>query len=75
MLLTQDWEWKSLDIDDGKQWEDYYDYMSSGANVSDTCYTQSNDVLEPILSAPQYNPPSVTFTYDMSFNKGYTDNK
>ena len=46
--------------------------MSSGANVSDTRYTQSNDVLEPILSELQYKSPGVTFVDDMIFTKGAT---
>ena len=46
--------------------------MSSGANISATRYTQSNDFLKPILSAPQYKPPSVTFAYNVALTKGST---
>ena len=47
--------------------------MISGANISATSYTQSNDFLDPILSNPQYKFPSITFAYDADFTKGATD--
>ena len=46
--------------------------MSSSANVSATIYTQSNDFIGPIISAPQYKAPSVTFTDYVAFTKGAT---
>ena len=50
MLLTPYGEWKPSDIDDDDQWEDSDDDEISSANVSANRYTQSNDVLEPIIS-------------------------
>ena len=47
--------------------------MISGANISATSYTQSNDFLDPILSNPQYKFPSITFADDADFTKGATD--
>ena len=53
MLLTPDGEWKPSYPYDDSQWEDSDYDVGSGANVSDTRYTQSNDILESILSATQ----------------------
>ena len=74
MLLTPAGEWKPSDLYDEGQWEDSDDGMSSGANVSATSYTKSNDVLETILSAPQYKSTRVTFADDVDFTKGATEN-
>ena len=50
VLLTPAIEWKPLDLDDYDLWEDSDDDAISSANVSATRYTQSNEVLEPIIS-------------------------
>ena len=50
MLLPPSGEWKPSDIDDYDQWEYFDDDSISSANVSAIIYTQSNDVLEPIIS-------------------------
>ena len=50
VLLTPAWYWKPSDIYDDDQWEDSDDDAISSANVFATRYTQSNDVLEPIIS-------------------------
>ena len=73
VILNPAGEWKSSYLDDDSQWEYSDDDMSSGANVSVTRYTQSNDVLEPILSAPQYKAPTITFVDDVASTKGATD--
>ena len=75
VLLNPDGEWKPLYLDDGGQLEDYDDYMRYGVNVYATSYTQSNDVLETILSVPQHKPPSATFADDVAFAKGSTEDK
>ena len=75
VILTPAGEWKPSYLDDDCQWEDSYDDVSSGANIYYTSYTQSNDVLKIILSAPQYKDHRTTFTYDVAFTKGATDNK
>ena len=46
--------------------------MNFDANVSDTNFTQSNDILESILSVPQYKARNVTFSYGVAFTKGTT---
>ena len=50
LLLTPSGEWNPSDIEDDDQWEDSDDGKISSANVSATRYTQSNDILEPIIS-------------------------
>ena len=72
VLLTTSGDWKPSDIDDDGQWEYYDDNVSSGSNISDTSYTQSNEALEPILAAPQYKSPSITFTDNVDLTKGAT---
>ena len=47
--------------------------MSFDDNVSATNFTQYNDVLDLILSAPQYKAPNVTSADDVEFTKGSTD--
>ena len=69
MLLDPSGEWKPSYIDDDNQWEYFDDDGRSSANVYDTSYTQYNDILGPILSDPQYKPPSFTFTDDVDFTK------
>ena len=73
-IFTPAIQWNPSDLDDDDQWEDYDDDVSSGANVSATSYNQSNDLLEPILSAPQYKDPSATFTDNVAFTKGTNEN-
>ena len=50
VILTPSGDWEPSDMDDDVQWGDSDYDVSSGANVSDTSYTQSNDILNPILS-------------------------
>ena len=73
VVLKRDGECKPLDLYDDGQWENYDDDMISSANISETSYTESNDVLNPILSAPQYKPPRVTFLDDVAFTMGATE--
>ena len=75
VLLEPSGEWKPSYIDDDNQWEYFDDDGRSSANVYATRYTQYNDVLGPILSDPQYKPPSFTFTDDVEFTKGTTDDE
>ena len=49
--LTLSGWWKTSDLDDDGQWDDSDDGARFGANISATSYTQSEDVLESILSA------------------------
>ena len=51
------------------------DEVSIGSNISATSFTQSSDVLEPIMSAPQYKTPKSTFADDVAFIKGTTDDE
>ena len=49
--------------------------MSIGSNVSANIFSQSTNFLDPIVSAPQYNSPNVTFVYDVASTKGVTDDE
>ena len=73
--LTPAEQWKPLYLDDDSQWDDSDDDKSFGANVSATSYTQSDDFLESILSAPEHNPPSFTSSDDVAFTKVATNNE
>ena len=75
VLLIPSGKWKTQDVYDDGQWEDYDKDMSFGANVSVTNFTQSNDFLGSILSSPQHKAPNITFAVDMSFSKVSTDNE
>ena len=64
-----------MDLDNDVQWDDSDDYAIFDASIYATSYNKSGDVLEYILSAPEHKPPSVTFSYDVAFTKGATDNE
>ena len=55
--------------------DDSDDNASFGANIYATSYTQSDFVLDSILSAPEHKAPSVTFSDDVAFTKGATDDE
>ena len=75
VLLTPSGQWKPSDLENDGQWEDSDDDVSFRANIYAIKFTQSNDVLEFILSAPQYKAPNATFAYDVAFTNGATDNE
>ena len=75
VLLTISRKWKPSDLDDDGQWYESDNNASFGANVSATSYTQSDDVLDSILSASEHKPLSITFSDDLAFTKGATDDE
>ena len=68
-------ELKLSDLDDNGQWDDSNNDAIFGANISATSSTWSDDVLESLLSAPEYKAPNVTFSDDVAFTKGATDDE
>ena len=75
VLLAPAGEFNPSHLDDDGQWEGYDNKLIIGSNISATSSYQSPDVLESILSAPQYNSPNVTFSDDVDFTKVTTDDK
>ena len=75
MIITPAGVWKPSNLDNDGQWEDADNNRGSCANVSYTSYTQSNDVLNPILSYSQYKAPFVIFTDYVAFTKVATDDE
>ena len=73
--LTPSGEWKPQDLDEDFQWGDFDNDASFGVNISANSYTQSYNDLESILSAPEYKAPNVTFSDDVAFTKGATDDE
>ena len=75
MIIKRSGEWNTTDLDDDVQCEDSNDEVSSGTNFSATSYNWYKEVLEKILSDPQYKATRVTFTYDVACINGATDNE
>ena len=61
------------DLDDNGQWDESDNDASFGTNVSATIYTRSDYFRGSILSEPEHKALSVTFSDDMAFTKGATD--
>ena len=74
-ILTPFGDWNPSYLYYYGQLEDSNDNMISGNNVSATSCTEYNDLINPILSVTQYNPPSTTFADDVAFTKGATEDE